>query len=89
MHMYAGFLEANLQFIFYSVKTKVIFHDLVSNKSLDVDLKSMIYYNGIANTGYEQWDKLFEIYRTATAASEKSKLLYGLAGSKEPWILRR
>ena len=68
-----------------------MFEQYLNNQSvkLDVDLKSMIYYHGIANTGYEEWDKLFEIYLNATAASEKNKLLYGLAGSREPWVLRR
>ena len=69
----------------YSTITILLF----SQTDLDVDLKSMIFYHGIANTGYEEWDKLFEFYRNATAASEKSKLLYGLAGSGEPWVLRR
>ena len=54
-----------------------------------MDLKSLIYYHGIANSGYKEWDKLFEKYRIETAASEKNKLLYGLAGSREPWVLRR
>jgi hypothetical protein len=56
---------------------------------LDVDLKSLIYHHGIANSDYGRWDELFEIYRNATVASEKNKLLYGLAGSREPWGLRR
>ncbi|XP_028402372.1 glutamyl aminopeptidase-like [Dendronephthya gigantea] len=62
---------------------------LNNNETLDVDLKSMIYYHGIANTGYEEWDKLFVKFLNATVASEKSKLLYGLAGSKQPWVLQR
>lgn len=62
---------------------------LRNNETLDVDLKTVIYYYGIANTGYEEWDELFKKYQSTTVASEKSKLLYGLSGSSEPWLLRR
>ncbi|CAB3992820.1 glutamyl aminopeptidase-like isoform X1 [Paramuricea clavata] len=68
---------------------KLFMEYLDNNATLDVDLKSLIYYHGIANTGYKEWDRLFKRYSSTTAASEKSKLLYGLGGSKEPWVLRR
>lgn len=54
-----------------------------------MNLKSLIYHHGIANSGYKDWDTLYEIYRNTSVASEKIKLLYGLSGSREPWVLRR
>ena len=72
----------------YKPEYTIVFYCL-RNISLDVNLKSLIYFYGIASTSSQEWDKLFEKYLASTAASEKNKLLYGLSGSREPWVLRR
>ena len=59
----------------------------LNRSKIDVDLRTLIYYYGIANTGLEEWNWLFSKYLNTTEASEKSKLMYALAGSREPWIL--
>lgn len=52
-----------------------------------MDLRTRVYYYGIANTGLEEWQWLFNKFLNTTDASEKSKMMYALAGSREPWIL--
>lgn len=54
---------------------------------IDVDLRTLVYYYGIANTGLEEWQWLFNKFLNTTDASEKSKMMYALAGSREIWIL--
>jgi len=49
----------------------------------------MVYYHGIAGSGIESWDKMFKKFQVNKIASEKTKLLYGLSASKEPWALER
>jgi hypothetical protein len=58
-----------------------------SGSELDVDLRKVIYYHGIENTGIKEWQKLFEIHQCSTVASERRQLLHGLSASKEPTIL--
>lgn len=54
---------------------------------IDVDLRTLVYHYGIANTGLEEWKWLFNKFMNTSEASEKSKLMYALAGSRETWIL--
>jgi len=54
---------------------------------IDVDLRTLVYYYGIANTGLEEWKWLFNKFMNTSEASEKSKMMYALAGSRETWIL--
>ncbi|KAJ7393976.1 hypothetical protein OS493_003647 [Desmophyllum pertusum] len=54
---------------------------------IDVDLRSLVYYYGIANTGLKEWKWLFNKFLNTSEASEKSKLMYALAGSRKAWVL--
>ncbi len=40
-------------------------------------------------SGVEEWDIAFERLQKTNVASERRKLMYGLAGIPEPWILNR
>ena len=59
----------------------------INRSEIDVDLRTLVYYYGIANTGLEEWKWLFNKFMNTSEASEKSKLMYALAGSRETWIL--
>lgn len=56
---------------------------------IPANLRSLIYYYGIANGGQEEWDFAFDQLLQTSVASERKKLVQGLAGSPEPWILSR
>ena len=59
----------------------------LNRSEIDVDLRTLVYYYGIANTGLEEWKWLFNKFMNTSEASEKSKLMYALAASRETWIL--
>lgn len=48
-----------------------------------------MYYYGIANGGSEEWEFAFDQLVHTSVASERVKLMHGLAASTEPWILSR
>ena len=48
-----------------------------------------MYFYGIKNGGLREWDFAFEQFQKTTVASERRKILYGLSGAREPWILSR
>lgn len=50
-------------------------------------MRTLVYYYGIANTGFDEWQWLFNKFLNTTDASEKSKMMYALAGSSQTWIL--
>ena len=60
-----------------------------SNSPVPPDLRSVVYYYGISQSGVEEWDKAFRRLQETNVASERRKLMYGLAGSPEPWVLNR
>lgn len=60
-----------------------------SRKDIDVDLRSLVYRYGIANTGASEWDWMFNKFLQTTDASEKSKLMSALGASNQPWILNK
>lgn len=57
--------------------------------SVPANFRSLVYFYGIKNGGVEEWDFAFKQFQKTTVASERRKILYGLAGASEPWILSR
>lgn len=76
------------QHSFSSIRSLHSVVGLSFNRSeIDVDLRTLVYYYGIANTGLDEWQWLFNKFLNTTDASEKSKMMYALAGSSQTWIL--
>lgn len=73
-----------IQFFYYELYRNTLF---LNRSEIDVDLRTLVYYYGISNTGEEEWNWLYEKFLNTTEASEKSKLMYALAASRETWIL--
>jgi len=57
--------------------------------SVPANFRSLVYFYGIKNGGVKEWDFAFEQFQKTTIASERRKILYGLSGASEPWILSR
>lgn len=56
----------------------------------DPDLREIVYYYGMQHVGQQkEWEQLWELFVNEQDASEKLKLMYGLAGVKVPWLLKR
>jgi len=53
------------------------------------NFRSLVYYYGIATGGREEWEFAFKQLLHTSVASERVKLMHGLAASTEPWILSR
>ncbi|CAB4005515.1 glutamyl aminopeptidase-like [Paramuricea clavata] len=72
-------------------KTKELFDKWIRNESHPVppDLRSAVYLYGMTQSGVKEWDITFERLQKTNVASERRKLMYGLAGTPEPWILNR
>lgn len=58
-------------------------------RDINVDLRSMVYSYGIANTGEEEWEWMFNKFLQTTDASEKSTIMDSLGASNQPWILNK
>ena len=57
--------------------------------SVPPDLRSAVYLYGMSNSGEKEWDIMFKRLLKTNVASERRKLMYGLAGTPEPWIINR
>lgn len=56
---------------------------------IPTNLRSVVYCTAIRN-GYEnEWNFLWERYRSSGVASEKQTILSSLGCAREPWILQR
>lgn len=56
----------------------------------DPNVREVIYKFGMSQLGNEaNWNKLWNIYKTEADASEKLKLMLGLANTRVPWLLYR
>ncbi|KAH8399402.1 hypothetical protein KR215_009736, partial [Drosophila sulfurigaster] len=54
------------------------------------DLREVVYYYGMQQSSSESnWEKLLEIFKAETDASEKLKLMYGLSGVQDAQLLYR
>ena len=85
--IYSSFTKSAALFFFLLILASFINSQI--NSVIPGDFRSMVYYYGIQSSGVETWDKLFKTFRNNKIASEKNKLLYGLAAIQEPWALER
>ncbi|XP_003969479.2 aminopeptidase N-like isoform X1 [Takifugu rubripes] len=53
------------------------------------NLKSTVYCNAIAYGGAEEWNFAWSMFKSATLASEASKLRGAMACTKKPWLLNK
>lgn len=54
------------------------------------DVRETVYYYGMQSVGNQQiWESVWQLFVQESDASEKSKLMYGLAAVPEPWLLQR
>lgn len=54
------------------------------------DIRELVYYYGMFNTGSEQiWQTVWDRYVAEQDAQEKSRLMYGLSAVQVPWLLQR
>ncbi|KXJ26595.1 Aminopeptidase N [Exaiptasia diaphana] len=58
-------------------------------KHIDVDLRSLVYRYGIANTGEEEWQWMFNKFLNTSDVTEKNTLMSALGSSNKPWILNK
>ncbi|XP_052782181.1 putative aminopeptidase-2 isoform X1 [Mya arenaria] len=56
---------------------------------IDPDLRLPVYCTAIAEGGSQEWDFAFEMFKSATVATEKVTLSHALACTSEPWLLSR
>ena len=52
-------------------------------------IRDIVYHTAIKFGGVEEWEFLWNKYQKTIDATEKSRMLYALSGSKEPWLLNR
>lgn len=52
-------------------------------------IRGIVYDTAIKYGGLEEWEFLWNKYLKTIDATEKSRMLYALSGSKEPWLLSR
>ncbi|XP_071941704.1 aminopeptidase N-like isoform X2 [Antedon mediterranea] len=60
-----------------------------STNPVSPNLRTLTYCNGIREGGQVEWDFGYNKYTTSDDAAEKSKWLFALGCSQEPWILSR
>lgn len=53
------------------------------------DLKTLVYHFGVVTGGEKEWDFVYSQFKSTDVVSDKSILLYAMAGSQEPWIIER
>lgn len=63
----------------------------MKNQSLTISphLRDIVYHTAIKFGGLEEWEFMWEKYQKSIDATEKSRILYALTGTKEPWLLNR
>lgn len=54
------------------------------------DIRETVYYYGMMTSGNEEsWNVMWNAFKIEMDSQEKVKLMKGLAGIKEPWILQK
>ncbi|XP_054269208.1 aminopeptidase A-like isoform X1 [Macrosteles quadrilineatus] len=71
-------------------KVKQMFNTFLENGTKPhVEIRNVVYSFGMAESGEQQWDRMWDKYLAETDPQEKGRLRRSLATIKEPWILAR
>ncbi|XP_060516441.1 endoplasmic reticulum aminopeptidase 1-like isoform X3 [Cylas formicarius] len=71
-------------------QAKVMFQKWMShNKSIDSNLKEVVYSAGIKYGGMAEWQHCWNVYNSTTSPSERTLLLKALGVASDPWLLQR
>ncbi|XP_056646325.1 endoplasmic reticulum aminopeptidase 1-like isoform X1 [Diorhabda sublineata] len=62
---------------------------MIQNKSIDPNLKEIIYSAGVKYGGMNEWQYCWNYYKNSTSANEKQILLKALGVALDPWLLQR
>lgn len=52
-------------------------------------LRSTVYHTAVKFGSVHEWEFLMDKYQSSIDPTEKSKLLSGMSGSRDPWLLER
>ncbi|XP_063969459.1 glutamyl aminopeptidase-like [Lytechinus pictus] len=65
-----------------------IFYEYLNGSTVSPDLMSDMFQFGMEKVGgQEEWKVLFENYQKSDVSQERTRLLYGMAQTRIPWIL--
>ncbi|XP_061703986.1 glutamyl aminopeptidase-like isoform X2 [Cydia pomonella] len=64
-------------------------HDAGHVKTVETDLRALVYYHGMKQGTQEEWDKLWQIYKREEDVHEQSKIRQALAAPRDTNILRK
>ncbi|XP_050519482.1 endoplasmic reticulum aminopeptidase 2-like isoform X3 [Diabrotica virgifera virgifera] len=62
---------------------------MIQNKSVDPNLKEIIYSAGVKYGGMNEWQYCWNFYKNTTDGNEKQMLLKALGVASDPWLLQR
>ncbi|XP_070544137.1 glutamyl aminopeptidase-like [Ptychodera flava] len=65
------------------------FTDWKSGIDIPGDFRSSVYKYGISAGSKDDWELMFEKYMNEQQASERSRLMYGLAQTRHVWLISR
>ena len=72
-----------------SLYLKVMLDLCLFSLTISPHLRDIVYHTAIKFGGLEEWEFMWEKYQNSIDATEKSRILYALTGTKEPWLLNR
>lgn len=61
----------------------------LSSLTISPHIRDIVYHTAIKFGGIEEWEFMWQRYQDSVDPTEKSRILYALAGTKEPWLLDR
>ncbi|CAH1964992.1 unnamed protein product [Acanthoscelides obtectus] len=62
---------------------------MMKNKSIDPNLKEIVYSSGIKYGGINEWTFCWNFCKNVTNAGERNMLLKALGTASDPWLLQR
>ncbi|KAJ8936471.1 hypothetical protein NQ314_012334 [Rhamnusium bicolor] len=62
---------------------------MLTNESIDPNLKEVVYSAGIKYGGIAEWQHCWNVYNNTTSPNEKKLLLKALGTASDPWLLQR
>ncbi|XP_071830181.1 glutamyl aminopeptidase-like [Apostichopus japonicus] len=66
------------------------FNTFLSDGDVAPDIRSIVYIYGAQEmVGQDEWDIMWQAYENSQVASEKLRLLYGMAQTRQVWLLSR
>ena len=70
----------------YTIHINIVY--VIYSLNISPHIRTMVYHTAVKYGGAEEWNFLWNRFSKSIDATERGKIMYALAGSREPYLIK-